>query len=529
MKNIIKYYLVLILVFAGWSCEDYFELDRPSMFPWLNASELELAVREPYRYMTEMEPWFNPLGTLSLVQFAQSDIPQLLTKAQQGNNYAVQYYNRQYNSILPDKEVYNVFRALYTMVTATNAPLQLINDAEAKGVDPFEGMVPADREKVKRFKGELLFMRAVAYWYLARLYAPPFDPQGSNEGRYFVLRRSYVSNAAELKNAPLGSVAEVWGSIREDLEEAKKLLSENYVEGEGRSRANKFAASAMLCRTYFMMGEHEKAKAECDYIIENGAKGGGLYDLSQDPIAAFNRTGVEIGREIIWEIAFNTSTSEFDRIPGIFAKNIYNGVRTGNYSTFTMSYSTLKQIGWMVDGKNQDYTETEEARNDKRYRQTWRRYEPYGQPNGDPNSSVQIEEPHVWLDKYFRAANGTSANRYANRPCIRLAEVYLTRAILRFNANDKIGAAADVNAVRRRAGLADIDAAVLTANDIHNERIKELAGENGDRTYYLIGLKLPIGIGDRDPSKFSPIQPPYSDYYWQVPIIEQQQNQAYNK
>ncbi|MGB4017659.1 MAG: hypothetical protein WBK85_10370, partial [Petrimonas mucosa] len=68
----------------------------------------------------------------------------------------------------------------------------------------------------------------------------------------------------------------------------------------------------------------------------------------------------------------------------------------------------------------------------------------------------------------------------------------------------------------------------LTADMIHNERIKEMATENGDRTYYLIGLQLPIGIGDRDPGKFSPVMPPYSEYYWQVPIVEQDQNQSYH-
>jgi hypothetical protein len=528
MKNIVKISLIISGIFAGWSC-DYFQLNWTPEYPWKNVMELELGVRAPYRYMTEYEPWFNPLGTLSLVQFAQSDVPQLLTEAQQGNNYAVQYYNRQYNSILPDKEVFYVFPSLYFIITATNAPLQLINNAEKEGVEPFPNMTSEDHVTVNRYKGELLFMRAVAYWYLARLYAPPFDPQGENGGRYFVLRRTYVNDPVELKEAPLGSVAEVWKSIQDDLEEAKELLPESYVTGEGRSRANKFSASAMLCRTYFITGQHEKAKAECDFIIANGATPGGLYDLTEDPIVAFNRTYTDPCREIIWEIAFDNSTSEFDRIPGIFGKNIYNGVRTGNYSTFTMGYTTLKNIGWMVDGTNGDYTETEEARKDKRYTQTWHRYEPYGQPNGDPNSSVQIEQPQVWLDKYFRTTNETSANRYANRPCIRLAEVYLTRAILRFNAGDKPGAAEDINVVRKRAGLDEISAATLTADDIHNERIKELAGENGDRTYYLIGLRLPIGIGDRDPNKFSPINPPYSDYFWQIPETEQRLNQSYKE
>jgi len=84
-----------------------------------------------------------------------------------------------------------------------------------------------------------------------------------------------------------------------------------------------------------------------------------------------------------------------------------------------------------------------------------------------------------------------------------------------------------LNVVRNRAGLDNILANELTAEMIHNERIKEMATENGDRTYYLIGLQLPIGIGDRNPASSSPVQPPYSEYYWQVPVVERNQNQSY--
>jgi hypothetical protein len=132
----------------------------------------------------------------------------------------------------------------------------------------------------------------------------------------------------------------------------------------------------------------------------------------------------------------------------------------------------------------------------------------------------------VWIDKYFRSPY--SYGEYSNRPMIRLAEFYLTRSILRYNSGDRQGAAADANVVRRRAGLADIPATALTADDIHNERIKELTSEHGDRIYYLIGLRLPLYIGDRDPARYTPVMPPYTDYYWDVPLYERQQNQAYH-
>lgn len=513
---------MVFMILPLGSCKRYFDLERPVQYPWKSVSELELAVREGYRQLSN-DPWQSPLGALPLVDFGQSDISKLLPEAQQGNNYAVQYYNRAYTTAHTDKEVSWCFQYLYFIITNNNAALQLLNDAEAAGKDPFDGMVAADRELAKRYKGELYFMRAVAYWYLARIYAPPFDPKGSNDGRYFVLRTTYVNNAAELKNSPLGSVAEVWKTIQDDLEQAKSLLPESYVTSEvqPKGRANKYVASAMLSRVYFMTGQYAKAEAECDYILSSS-----MYDLSEDPIVAFNRTGGTDAREVLWEIPYTTTTDRFDRVPGVFAKNIYNNTnRGGNYSTFTMAYSTLKKLNWMADGQNGDYTEISTALNDKRYTQLYHRYEAYGMPGGDPNASCKVARPEVWLDKYFRAANG----RYSNRPMIRLAEIYLTRAILRFNEGNKDGAAADLNVVRHRAGLSDIPPASLTADDIHNERIIELAGENGDRNYYLISLRLPLGIGDRDPSKFSPVTAPYADYFWKVPDGELQLNDAYHQ
>jgi hypothetical protein len=112
---------------------------------------------------------------------------------------------------------------------------------------------------------------------------------------------------------------------------------------------------------------------------------------------------------------------------------------------------------------------------------------------------------------------------------IRLAEVYLTRSVIRLKKGDKVGAAEDLNVVRKRAGLSEISSAVITEQDIENDRIKELAGEHADRIYYLIAMRKPIGIGDRDPSKFAPIVPPYSNYYWKIPELERLNNTAYQQ
>jgi hypothetical protein len=295
----------------------------------------------------------------------------------------------------------------------------------------------------------------------------------------------------------------------------------------------------MLARIYFYMGKHALAKPLLDDVVN-----GGMYNLNDEPIAAFNKVAGEgTSGEILWEIAINSTSSKFDRIPTIFSKNNYtaNGGRGTSWNhcswaCFTFSYTALRQIGWM----KQDLSVGPNAANDKRYTQTYIRLEAYkANPWSSSANPVEywthqntyetryapITVPFVWQDKHYRAP---TSGRRSNRPMLRLAEVYLTRATLRFKDGDKAGAAEDLNKVRKRAGLTDISSATITELDIENERIKELTGEHADRLLYLIAMRRPIGIGDRDPSQYSPVMPPYADYYWQIPLIEQQQNSAYS-
>jgi hypothetical protein len=353
MNRIIKYICIIPLLLIGTACdnEDFFELQRPNQYPWSSVEELELAVRQPY-LLTMGNAWGSPVGALGLRGYAESDIAQYLNGIT-GASYYYEYYNRLWEStVLNDtKELETGFEYLYRMSTATNAPLQLINDAEAAGEDVFENMTETDRSTVKRYKGELLFMRAFCYWYLARTWAPPYNPGGSNDTKHFVLRRTYVNGANELKNGELATVEEVYSSIVQDLKEAIEILPTSYIttENKQRSRVNKYAAQAMLAKVYFYMGKHDLAEAQINDVINSG-----MYDLSDDPIEAFNKiSGEGYSNEVIWEIALNSTSNKFDRNPTIFSKNNYNANGGGRgtkwnhcaWSCFTLSYTILKQIG----------------------------------------------------------------------------------------------------------------------------------------------------------------------------------------
>lgn len=504
----------LALLLTSCKEDKFFELERPNQFPWQSAAELEMAARAPYLYYVGAA-WTNPIGALML-RFGESDLAHFTGKS--GDSYYYAYWDRLWETLVLEnsKELEGGFEYLYYMSTACNAPLQMIQNAEKEGKDPFVDMSESDRALVKRIKGELLFMRAFTYWNLARTWAPPYDSNGANGTKHFVVYRDYVNDSNALKNSELSTVKEVYDYIVQDLKDAIAVLPEDYYTGDNnqRMRVNKYAAEALLARVLFYMGNFSGAKTYIDDVIRQTD----LYDLSEDPYQAFNKVSPQAaGKEVIFEICYSASSDRYDRNPGIMNFAAYNGRpnKQSGYCAFAMSYAAMEQVGWMTP----DHQVTDAARADKRFNQLYKYSEGYG-------------EPYIFLYKYFRAPDPDdqgSGERRANRPMIRLADLYLMRAQINWMNNDKTGAANDVNAVRNRAGLASIAATALTEKDIENERIKEMAGENADRIYWLIALHKDIPIGDRDPAKFQPIKYPYSKYYYQIPLQERQTNNAYKE
>jgi hypothetical protein len=139
-----------------------------------------------------------------------------------------------------------------------------------------------------------------------------------------------------------------------------------------------------------------------------------------------------------------------------------------------------------------------------------------------------VSDVHFWNNKYYRGPNAN--RRIGGIPLLRFAEVVLTRAILRFNANNLQGAADDLNMVRSRAWneavagepYTDLQPNQITANLIHTERMIELAFE-GDRIHYLQALKQPIPAGDRQGGAI-PFNHP--SLYWPIPVREKELNQG---
>lgn len=552
------FFLILSLALALLSCErDFFELQYPPEEAWLSVDELEQAAVSPYHfafYDLSVGGWEDPVFQDRLNRFVMSDLPHFL-----GNTEAYQhevFLNRATNTYMPLME--DSYSRSYKIVGAANAVLDFYyyNDE-----DPLPDIAPADRENnLKRIVGEMHFMRALAYFMLVQRHSPNyFDPAAATE-KILTYRTSFPRNNEEAVAIEQATTHEIYALIIEDLKEAKKLLPESYQPGKHHvsyqyGRATKPAAEAMLARVYFQKGDHTNALLELNTLIDEGA-----FSLEEDPLQCFNKSSLDPSSEVIWYALYSDqamydygATPLTTKRPTQMNKTHYtssNGGRDDNWSLcpwiqFALSYDALGRMGWMRDPENGDYSETDTAKRDKRYQQLYWRMEGYSSSVfsdqqryfKDAGRYSDVSNPVVLGDKYYRGPDG----RKTNVPMIRLAELYLTRAIIRLKEGDPSGAADDLNEVRRRAWDEDaagvdyessafyVTSSNITEEMIHVERMKELALE-GDRLSYLQALQLPIGPGDRDATyQNRTLSAPYTDFYWAISQIETSYIEAQKK
>ena len=529
------FYTFLILIMLGCNNEEFFEEERPAQAPWQTVDEFEFAVSGAYGLAVNAG-WSSFVISDIVAEFIQSD---LMYFSQNQEAWPVNdFINRQTGErSLPMEEA---FVNCYKVIGACNAGLDFYYE---NNQDPFPSATSTEKEhNVDRIAGELHFLRAFSNFSNVKRHCPQYNPDQPNDDKILPLRMTFPTGLDNVTNPYFATTQEMYDTIIYDLQIAKELLPEEFNSThhpsyQYHSRATQWAAAFLLGEVYFQMQNWDAALDEFNYVIEESN-----FALEPEPINIFNKDEMPLeSPELIWYIDYTDPIRNIygpQRITHL-SKNHYpatGGGRGDNWSIcpwnqFSLSTSALAAAGWMADPVNGDYTETDAARFDKRYNQIYYRMEGY---SADPTVDFTkyridakysaIDRPIVYSDKYFRAPIGMKSLF----PIMRLAEAYLSRAIIRFMQNDKEGAASDLNMIRARAwdeaaagsAYRPVTASEITAEMIHNERIKELATE-GDRLYYLMALSLPIGPGDRGPDVLNKvINPPYENYYWRIDQTE---------
>jgi hypothetical protein len=255
--------------------------------------------------------------------------------------------------------------------------------------------------------GEAYFLRGFLYFYLTNCYGDV----------PLVLSSDYLTNNT-LARSPQ---ANVYKQIVADLKQAQSLLTSKYYNASGavtsdRGRPNKAAATALLARIYGYTRDWQDAGAQADSLIADGAD----YQLT-----ALSKVFLLNSGEIIWGIEpWNAGLYPYQ-------------VKDARSFYLTPGKTPIAVPVWytMSDSLAAAF-EPGDAR----------------KANWVGKDSVSPSAIYYYASKY--KGMGTYTAPVEMIALFRLAEQYLIRAEARAQQNNLTGAAADLNTIRARAGLA---------------------------------------------------------------------------
>ena len=532
--------LSLLLVIFASGCNDFVEPKYAPEMPWLTVDQMEMGVILPYVALNG-GGWNDVMGIYIAHEVMTTDLGVPFGSP---SNETPSWAGRLHRQVGFEALgwIGSAYRGIWGAIAGANEALEFLNGGEPKDLFPRDP--EAKLSEIPRLKAELYFMRGYAYHWAALYFTPPYDPQGANDDRVLPLKESNI----DANNTYICTTKELWEFIINDLKEAKRLMPKSFhIPG----RVDYYTICGALARVYFYTGNFTGAEAECSEIISSGK-----YALSKDVMEAWQVLHAGGGmpssepKEIIWMHTSN-SRGQFNETFTVFTRGFpyASAWGMGNLGAFgrgpdsegmwigtRMSNAMAKKLGWMVDPANGNFTETDLARADKRYGNTWSRIEGYLSradleakiaETGDENLwnkyTTQysfLTHPIIYIDKFYRGEN-PSQTSYAR---MRYPEFLLMRAAIRFQTGNKNGAAADLKVIRDRAGLPEIPAGSLTADNIDREYVIEMGGEGGYQPY-LMALRRPIPPGDRP--GVANVNPPYSGWYWKIPIQEVATNAGY--
>ncbi|MBN8856216.1 MAG: hypothetical protein BGO55_08620 [Sphingobacteriales bacterium 50-39] len=287
--------------------------------------------------------------------------------------------------------------------------------------------------------GEAKFLRAFWYFYLANIYGDV----------PLVVTSDYSINA----RMPRASAKTIFAQINSDLNDAIATLNNNYVDISDtvttldRVRPNKWAARALLARSYLFEGEFDSAANMASLVIGNSA----FFTVTQDLDSVF----LVNSPEAIWQLQM-PQPSSYDTYEGAYfillgepSTNYYNCTALSPQLMGTFESGDHRKIQWV--------------------------------------DSVQTGSTTYFFPFKYKVYQ-TQGDIIERSTPLRLAEQYLIRAECRAQSGDVADAITDLNVIRSRAGLPNYSGlqdknSLLQA--ILHERQVELFSECGHRWFDL--------------------------------------------
>ncbi len=380
----------------------------------------------------------------------------------------------------------------YNLILGCNRVLTAIEQNE------FTREATVTEQDINNVKAENLFLRAMAYFDLVRVYAQPYG---------YIKAKGITGTEAlgvpiiredDLSNRPArNTVADVYEQlIIPDLEEAERLMDPSYVRSNGKDEKAVITTpviQALMARVYQY---HEDWQLAADYatkVINNGR-----YRLLSGDNFVKMWDGSVSGNETIFKIYIAYGESSND-IGGLLTVPAYDGAQ--GYGDVRVSEDLLK----LFDANDVRYT-------------------------GLISSNSEYQG-YYWAKKYPGKDNSLN---YNDVPIFRVSEMYLIRAEALFNGAQVSGVSSDVIDLNRVATSRG-------ANSYQEFSVENLFKETR-REFFLEGhiffdmKRLQLSLTREDHSQIENQNIEFPNYRWALPIPQHEilnnknmvQNPGYN-
>lgn len=321
-----------------------------------------------------------------------------------------------------------------------------------------EGVTNSSRlqtEIKNQLKGEALFVRALLHFYLVNMFGDiPY-----------VMTTDYNQNNVVSRTPTL----EVYQKLKQDLEESINLLGVAYITTD-RTRPNKATAQALLARVYLYNGNYSDAVNMSTIVLNNSS----MYVMESN----LENTFLKSSSSTIWQFS-----------PGASGANTYEG------TTYIFLEGPPNKVSLLTDFVSQF--------NDNDLRKAhWIK----GVTNGS----------ETWYHAFKYKQNNNSGSSVEYSILFRIEEQYLIRAEAKVKTGDIAGACEDLNKIRNRVGLPNVE---VTSQEelldaILQERKFEFFTEFGHRFFDL------KRFGKLDEALVNKPGWNSTDKLWPIPISE---------
>lgn len=414
-----SFFCLLLLCFIMNGCKKIVEIPEPinsitTKETFQTDALATSAIMGIYSHMSSLGNLYYSNGAITI--FAGLSADELNAFGQSDNQF-------QNNTLTPDNGdvVGGFWTPPYFDIYMANAAIE--------GIEASQTLSNAIK---KQLIGEAEFIRAFCHFYLVNLF-----------GDVSLVTTTSWPTTSLMSRTP---ASQVYQQIISDLKDAQNSLASDYsISGDERTRANKWAATALLARVYLYTNKYDSAEAQANLIINNSA-----FSLSTDLNSTFLAKN---NNEAIFQLeTSNTSPYAIPEAQQFIPRN----QRSSPKYILTDQLLGAFELG------------------DQRMA-SWVKSTTY--------SGVTYYFPYKYKVRLGQDGNITEYNMV-----LRLAEQYLIRAEARAKQNNLDGAIKDLNVIRERAGLSDLSSTLNQSqvlDAISQENRIEFFAEWGHRWFDL--------------------------------------------